>query len=232
MVNAVVPVVRAIPGFCQPICSLTHLLGASAALIAAVPLIRLVRGCPVRARSVRVYAACVIANLTISGIYHAVAWDRPARAILQRFDHFAIWLLIAGTFTAVHGVMCRGFWRRGVLTMVWVYAASGVMLQVLWFRVFSSRPGMALYLGFGWLGLVSVFKLGREIGFRAVRPIWYAGIAITAGALFETFGRHLIVNDWIGSHEIFHLSVVIGVAVHWRFVRQLLMRHRQPITAG
>jgi hemolysin III len=176
-----------------------------------------------------VYAFCVIANLAVSGIYHALAWHCHARAVMQRCDHFAIWLLIAGTFTAVHGVMCQGFWRRGVLTMVWVYAGCGVLLQVLWFHVFSSRPGIALYLGFGWLGLVSVVKLGREIGFRAVRPIWYAGIAITAGALLETFGRHLIVNDWIGSHEIFHLSVVIGVAVHWRFVRQLLMRH-QPVT--
>jgi channel protein (hemolysin III family) len=228
-VNVAVPVVRAIPWFCQPISSLLHLLGAGVALVAAAPLVRLARGCPIRRRSLTVYAACVVANLAISGVYHALAWECTARAVFQRFDHFAIWLLIAGTFTAVHGVTCRGFWRGGVLAMVWTYAACGVLLQTFWFPVFASRPGLALYLGFGWLGVVSIAKIGRDIGYRVVQPIWWAGLAITGGALLENFGRGLVfVHDWVGSHEVFHLAVVIGVAIHWRFIRQLLLR-QQPV---
>lgn len=230
--NSAIPIVRAIPGFCQPVSSLMHLCGALFALVAAVPLIRLGQTCPIRRRAVTVYSCTVVANLAISGVYHALTRGCPARDLWQRLDHFAIWLLIAGTFTAIHGVMCQGFWRRGVLTVVWSYAACGVMLQILWFRVFSSGPGLALYLGFGWLGVVSIVKLGRQIGYRTVRPMWYAGIAFTAGALLEAFGRHLVVvQDWVGSHEVFHVAVVAGVALHWRFIRHLLITYK-PVTAA
>jgi hemolysin III len=231
-VSVAVPVVRAIPGFCQPIAALSHLVAAAAAIVAAVPLIRLAAGCRLRTRALQVYAACVIGNLAISGTYHALSWDCTARVVMQRCDHFSIWLLIAGTFTAIHGVAYRGFWRTGVLVMVWTFAACGVFLQVFWFHIFASRPGLALYLGFGSLGLVSTVKLGSEIGYRAVRPIWYAGIAYASGALLESFGHRLVlVRGWIGSHEIFHFAVVVGVIVHWSFIRSLLIKHRPVAVA-
>jgi channel protein (hemolysin III family) len=225
------PIVRAIPGFCQPVAALSHLVAAAGALVAALPLVRLAKGSPIRTRVLLVYAACVVTNLGISGTYHALSWDCAARPVMQRCDHFAVWLLIAGTFTAVHGVRCHGFWRSGVIALVWSYAICGVLLQVFWFRIFSSRPGLFLYLGFGSLSLVSTVKLGREIGYRAVRPIWYAGILYASGALLESFGHRLVlVQGWIGSHEIFHLAVVAGVIVHWSFIRALLIKHR-PVAA-
>jgi channel protein (hemolysin III family) len=229
-VSVVVPVVRAVPGFAQPISSLLHLCAAGIALVGAAPLIKLGNGSSFRRWSLRVYTTCVVANLAISGVYHALSPQCEARAVLQRFDHFAVWLLIAGTFTAVHGVACRGFWRGGVLALAWAYAACGVILQVCCFRVFGSRPGLVLYLGFGWLGVVSIVKIGREVGHRAVRPIWFAGLAYTAGALLEQFCRQKVfVHNWVGAHEVFHLAVVIGVALHWRCVRQLLIHfHHRP----
>jgi channel protein (hemolysin III family) len=230
-VSVAVPVVRAIPGFCQPVAALTHLVAAAGAIVAALPLVRLARRCRVRTRALQVYAACVIANLSISGTYHALSWDCMARVVMQRCDHFAVWLLIAGTFTAVHGICYRGFWRTGFLAFVWTYAACGVLLQVFWFHIFSSRPGLFLYLGFGSLSLVSTVKLGREIGYRAAAPIWYAGILYASGALLESFRhRFVLVPGLIGAHELFHLAVVAGVIVHWSFIRSLLIKHR-PVAA-
>jgi channel protein (hemolysin III family) len=231
-VNVAVPVVRALPGFCQPISSLLHLLAACAALVAAASLVKLARGSPIHRWSLVVYACCVVANLGISGVYHALPLHRTPRAVLQRFDHFAIWLLIAGSFTALHGVACRGFWRGGVLAIAWAYAACGVILQACCFRVFASRPGLLLYLGFGWLGVVSIVKIGRDFGYRTVRPIWWAGIAVTGGALLENFARGLVfVPGWVRSHEVFHLAVVVGVGLHWGCVRQLVRIQQRPAVA-
>ena len=103
-------------GFTMPVSALSHLVAAVVAGVAAPPLIRLGRGCPMRMMALAVYASCVVALLAISGTYHSLDRGGPARAFMQHVDYFAIWLLIAGTFTAVHGVMCSGFWRRGILT--------------------------------------------------------------------------------------------------------------------
>lgn len=215
----------AIPGFCQPVSSLSHLLAAAAALVAAIPLIRLGRGRRAPVSALVVYIFCVVAVLLVSGTYHSLDRGCAARQMMQRVDYYAIWLLIAGTFTAVHGIMCRGFWRQGILVFVWVYAAMGIALQVFWFRIFSGVPGLVLYLGLGWVGLGSVIKLGRQIGFRAVRPIWLAGLFFSVGAVLEAIRQPVIIRDWVGPHEIFHLAVIAGVLIHWQFIRTLLIKH-------
>lgn len=217
--------VLAIPGFCQPVSSLSHLAAAAVALVAGFSLVRLARGCRRRASSVAVYVVCVIASMGISGAYHALDRGCAARAVMQRLDHFAIWLLIAGTFTAIHGIMFSGVWRRGALTFIWSYVAVALLLQGLWFQVFSGVAGLALYLGLGWLGIFSVVKLGRQLGFPVVRPVWYAGIAYSAGAILEATGHPILLERWVRAHEIFHIAVILGVALHWLFIRRLLVRH-------
>jgi channel protein (hemolysin III family) len=223
-------VVRAIPGFCQPVSSLSHLAAAGVALVAGLPLIRLARGRRHHALAVAVYVFCVTATLGISGVYHSLERGCSARAVMQRIDYFAIWLLIAGTFTAVHGVMFKGTWRRGALTFIWGYAAMGVLLQALWFHFFSGVPGLLLYLGLGWVGVFSIFKLGRQLGFVAVRPMWLAGIAYSAGAILEATGHPMLIHRWVGPHEIFHVAVLVGVALHWSFIRRLLMTRVSVLT--
>jgi hemolysin III len=209
----------------QPISSWSHLLAAGAAFVAAVPLVRLGRGNRGRVLALSVYAACVIAALAISGIYHALSRGEPARLFMQRLDHYAIWGLIAGTFTAVHGTMCRGFWRWGMLSIIWSYACVGVFLQVVWFERFSGNLGLALYLGLGWIGVASIVKLGAQIGYRRVLPILYAGLAFSAGAILEAFDWPTLVRPWLGAHEIFHFAVVFGVGSLWLFIRTLMLHH-------
>ncbi|MEO5768742.1 MAG: hemolysin III family protein [Polyangia bacterium] len=228
----ILPHAYSIPGFCQPVSSLSHLVAAAVACFAAIPLLRLGRGCPMRIVALGVYASCVVALLAISGTYHSLDHGGPARAFMQHVDYFAIWLLIAGTFTAVHGIMCSGFWRRGMLTFIWLYAAAGIGLQVCWFQFFSGVPGLVLYLGLGWVGLISIIRLGRQIGFRAVRPLWFAGILFSAGAVLEAIKQPVLIRNWVGPHEIFHLAVIAGVVIHWRFIRRLLLVHAPPLVAA
>jgi channel protein (hemolysin III family) len=227
-------VVRSIPGFCQPVSSLSHLLAAGVALalgLRLVSLARRARGSRHRVFAVSVYVCCVVTTLGISGAYHSLAYGCSARTVMQRMDYFAIWLLIAGTFTAIHGVMFKGRWRRGMLTFIWSYVGVAVALQSLWFDIFSGVAGLVLYLGLGWFGLFSVLKLGRQLGFRAVRPIWHAGIMYAAGAILEATGHPVLVDSWVGPHEIFHVAVIAGVALHWSFIKRLLTAHPPALTS-
>jgi channel protein (hemolysin III family) len=218
-----------VPLGAQPVSSLSHLLAAGVALLAAVPLVRLERVCPRRKLAVVIYTSCVIVTLAISGIYHHLALDAGPRQVMQRIDHCAIWFLIAGTFTAVHGIMWQGFWRRGLLTFIWSYAVVGMMLQMLWFRAFVGNAGLVLYLGLGWVGALSIYKLGREIGWSPVVPLFCAGIAYSGGAILEAVGWPVLMPPWVSAHEVFHFVVIGGVILHWRFIRRLLLHHAPPV---
>ena len=209
----------------QPVSSWSHLIAAGAALAAAAPLVRLGRGSLGRVLALAVFVATVITALATSGVYHALSRGEPARLFMQRLDHCAIWGLIAGTFTAVHGIMCRGFWRWGLLSIIWSYAGVGVILQIGWFDRFSGNLGLALYLGLGWMGVGSIVKLGGQIGFRRVLPILYAGVAFSAGAILEAFDWPTLVRPWFGAHEIFHFAVIAGVGLLWLFIRTLMLHH-------
>jgi channel protein (hemolysin III family) len=225
-------VVLAIPGFYQPVSSLSHLLAAGVALVAAVPLLRLARGSTSRFWTVAVYAFCLVATLTISGTYHALQRGGSARAVMQRIDYVGIWLLIGGTLTAIHGVLCRGAWRSRTLAFVWIYALCGVMLQVYRFAFFYGLRGLMLYLGLGAVGVVSIIKLRRQLGARAVRPLWMAGIAYVAGAVLEATGHPSLIRLWVGPHEVFHIAVILGMVLHWVFIRRMLLVYAPRPTTG
>jgi channel protein (hemolysin III family) len=222
-------VVSAIPGFCEPISSLSHLAAASVALVATGPLLRLARGSSSRFWTIAIYTFCVIATLAVSGTYHSMQLGGSARAIMQRMDYLGIWLLICGTLTAIHGVLYRGAWRSKVLAFIWGYALCGVTLQVYRFDFFYGLPGLTLYLGLGMVGLVSIFTVRRELGARAVRPLWMAGVAYIAGALLEATGHPILIHRWVGPHEVFHMAVILGAVLHWLFVRRMLLTYAPPV---
>ncbi|HEY0712075.1 MAG TPA: hemolysin III family protein [Polyangia bacterium] len=205
--------------------SFSHLFAAAFALVAAIPMVRLAQGHPERKLALGVYVSSVVITLAISGVYHSCEPGGSAREIMQRVDHGAIWCLIAGTFTAVHGIMWNGFWRRGLLAIIWTYALMGIVLEILWFREIVGSTELILYLGLGWIGIFSIRKLGRQIGWAPVLPMLYAGVAYTAGAILEALNWPVVVTNWIEAHEVFHFAVIVGVALHWRFIRKLVMHH-------
>jgi channel protein (hemolysin III family) len=209
----------------QPVSALSHLAAAIAALLAATPLVRLGRGSLARKLALAIYAGCVIAALTISGVYHSLHPEGHARLFMQRVDHCAIWCLIAGTFTGVHGIMWKGFWRWGLLSFIWGYALVGMLLKIFWFGAFVGKLGLALYLALGWMGVVSIYKLSRQIGWAAALPMLYAGLAYSAGAILEAANWPVLIAPWVGAHEVFHFAVIAGVTLHWLFIRRLVLAH-------
>jgi hemolysin III len=208
---------------CEPVSSMTHLGAAVAAAVGAFSLVGLGGRDRQRTAVLTLYVFSVVVSMAISGFFHSAERGGPTRDLLQRLDHYAIWLLIAVAFTAIHGIACRGFWRWGILCIVWAYGLTGIALQMLWFDVFSRWPGLGLYLGMGWIGIASIIKLGRDLGFSAVRPLIHGGLFFTFGALAQPLGIPVLVPNWLGPHELFHVAVIVGMFLQWRFIRHLLL---------
>lgn len=214
---AAVPI-RAIPGFTEPVSSLSHLLGAGAFAVLGVLLLVRGRGSAGRVACLTVYAFAVVFLLSISGVYHLLAFGGTGRAVLERLDHSAIFVLIAGSFTPAHGILFRGWARWVPLAFVWAGAAVGIVFKAMFLRAMPEWLGLALYLGLGWVGVASAAALWRRYGVDFVRPLLQGGAVYTLGGVLEFVRWPDLIPGVIGPHEVMHLLVLAAVALHWKFV--------------
>jgi len=161
-----------------------------------------------------VYGVCVLAMLTVSGVYHAPSLSTRERRFLRRLDHSTILLAIAGSYTAVIVLGMTGATRVGLLVLTWAIAALGIMIRMYWFDA-PNAVLAAVYLGAGWMLLV------HPVGFfRAMSGVEFAFLA--TGGLLYTLGTVVFTtqrpNPWpstFGYHEVWHLIVVTAAFFHW-----------------
>ncbi len=207
-----------LPGFYQPFNAISHLLAALLFIFLGWKLLR--RGHAHRASMafLIIYSAACIVLFISSTLYHMFEVGGTTYRVMERLDHGAIFLLIAGTFTAVHGIMFNGWFRWVPLIIMWIVAAACITLKVVFLDVLPEWLGLSFYLGLGWsVALTAIPILGRY-GFRYLLPILYGGLAYTVGAFMEYKGWVILIPRMIHAHEIWHIAVLIGALLHWRFV--------------
>jgi channel protein (hemolysin III family) len=210
-----------IPGFAEPFSSLSHLIGALVFAWLAFVLIRRGRGHSGHVASLIVFAFSSVFLLSTSGVYHLLTPSGTARAVLQRVDHAAIFVLIAGTFTPVHIILFKGWWRWSILAVIWIAAITALVVKVAFFSSFPIVLGVALYLGLGWFGTVSGIMLWWRFGFAFVKPLLWGGLAYTIGAIVGFVYKPVLIPGVIGAHELSHIAVLIGLGFHWCFIYRL-----------
>jgi channel protein (hemolysin III family) len=215
-------------GIADPISSLTHLGGAVVFAALGVGLLARAYGNRARVTAVAVYVSGVVFALGVSGVFHLVERATTARDVLLVVDHAAIFFLIAATYTPVHVVQFRGFMRWGVLSVVWLLAVGGIVIKSLFFANLPEWISLTMYLGLGWVGLVSAIALYRIVGLKPLRPLIAGAIAYTVGACLDFLGLPNVFPGFIGPHEIFHAFVLIGVGMHWTYIRRVVTQ--APIT--
>jgi len=214
--------VHSIPGFADPFSSLIHLLGAVVFCVLGFFLTAHGRGSAGRVVSLGIFVFSVVFLLSMSGVYHLLAVGGGGRMVLRMLDHAGIFLLIAGSFTPVHMIMFTGWLRWGFLGLVWALAITGITLTVVFFDRIPEWLSLCLYLGLGWFGLFSGVWLMRRYGFHFITPLLLSGLAYSLGGIGEYLRRPILIQGVIGPHELFHVAVIAGIALHWRFVYRCL----------
>lgn len=214
---------ESIPGFSDPFSSISHLIGAFVFLIYGIKLIYLVRGHTGWVVAVSIFVFSVVFLLSMSSVFHLLEHDSIGRAILQRLDHAGIFGLIAGTFTPVHGILFKGFWRWGILFLIWALAITGITLKSIFFNDMAEWLGLVFYLGLGWVGILSAYLTHRLHGFTIIKPLIYGALAYTTGASLEFLRLPIVIPGVIGPHELFHIAVLFGIGWHWQFVKNLIL---------
>ncbi|WP_031359548.1 PAQR family membrane homeostasis protein TrhA [Caballeronia sordidicola] len=185
--------------------SVTHLVGSvlSVAGVATLVTMAAMERDPYKIVSFAVYGAMLLVLYTISTLYHSVRSPR-AKAVLQKCDHSAIYLLIAGSYTPFTLVTLRGPWGWSLFGVSWGLAALGIVQELTLGRRTRS-VSMVIYVLMGWLALVAVRPL-----VTALPP---AGTAwLLAGGLIYSAGIYFFINDERirHGHGIWHLFVLGG----------------------
>jgi hemolysin III len=185
--------------------SVTHLVGTvlSVAGLATLVTMAALERDPYKIVSFAVYGAMLLVLYTISTLYHWVRSPR-AKAVLQKCDHSAIYLLIAGSYTPFSLVTLRGPWGWSLFGVSWGLAAFGIVQELTLGRRTRS-VSMVIYVLMGWLALVAVRPL-----VTALPP---AGTAwLLAGGLIYSAGIYFFINDERirHGHGIWHLFVLGG----------------------
>ena len=189
--------------------SVTHLVGAGLAVAGACTLITLtaLEGDAYRIVGASVFSATLILLYVASTLYHSVRG--VAKRALMKFDHCAIYLLIAGTYTPFTLVTLRGALGWTLLGVIWGLAVLGIARETWWARRKESA-WLLLYVVMGWLGVFAIGALAAQLSHAAMALLLAGGVLYTAGILF-------FVNDnrWRHAHGIWHLFVLAGSTSHF-----------------
>lgn len=218
MTETTLPEINSLPGCQEPFSSLSHFFGALIFLFLGALLLRRSAEDRVRLAFLTVYAASCLFLFVMSGLYHMMPRGGPARRVFEQLDHSAIFFLVAGTFTPIHGILFRGWLRWAPLILVWAGAFAGVFFRIVVFEDFSSWVALSVYLTLGWLGLFGYVLIARQHGLAFVNPILWGGIAYTVGGILECLGWPILLPGTIHSHDVFHVVVLLGALLHWRFI--------------
>jgi hemolysin III len=187
----------------------THLAGTGLALAGTAVLVvgAAQLADPWRIVSFSIYGAMLVALYLFSTLYHSVRGR--AKDVLRKFDHCAIYLLIAGTYTPFALVSLRGAWGWSLLGVVWGLAILGIA-QEIWLARGARWLSLAIYVAMGWLALVAVAPL-----WRALTPAGFGWLA--AGGALYTGGIVFYATDHKlrHGHGVWHLFVLAGSACHF-----------------
>jgi len=190
--------------------SVSHGLGFVAALVAAPVLIATTAQ---TGKALNVVGACIFAATMVllycaSTVYHAVV-HAPAKALLRKLDHGAIYLLIAGTYTPFTLGALNGPWGWTLFGLVWSLAAVGVLLKAF-DRIEHPLASLGLYMFMGWLCVIAIGPLVERVPFQGLVLLAAGGFAYMAGvAFFATDSRVRY------GHFVWHLFVLAGTGCHF-----------------
>jgi len=156
---------------------------------------------------VSVFAASMMALYFSSTLYHALTHG-TAKRIFRFFDHSAIFLLIAGTYTPFTLGVLRGPWGWTLLILIWSLALLGLTMKAV-FRHRYSWLSVVLYLTMGWLIVIAAPEVMHRVPLSGLAWILAGGIAYTGGVGF--YAAHRVRY----AHFAWHLFVIAGTTCHF-----------------
>ena len=194
-----------------------HIVGVSFGLIAATVLIVLTAlyATVLDIVAVSVYVAGLLAMLVLSATYNLWPVSR-AKWVLRRFDHSAIYLLIAATYTPLIMELKDSYFAIALLIGGWCTAITGIVIKLAMPGRYD-RLAVGLYLAMGWSGMMLYDAVVKALPSMALWFIAAGGVLYSFGVIFHAWKRLRFQN------AIWHGFVLSGAACHYTAILDLVL---------
>ncbi len=164
--------------------------------------------------AVAIYAAGFFLMFGFSLAYN-MAPPSPLKWLLRRFDHAAIYVMIAGTYTALLTAAGLGGWTRLLLTLIWIGAGGGVLIKFFLPGRFD-RLSIVFFLVLGFAGVFAFEPISARLPVPAMTLVIAGGATYVAGIAFYLWQNLKFQN------AIWHSFVAGAAALHFAAVALVL----------
>ena len=193
--------------------SISHLVGAVLALVGlgALLTVGIQSRDPWIISSFSVFGATLVLLYTMSTLYHSFHPPK-LKDLFQLFDHVAIYLLIAGTYTPYMLVSLRDGNGILILAIIWSLALAGILSEILLSGRAVKIGQMVIFLGMGWACSFDFASL--KVALPGVGLWWLTagGLAYTGGVVFYVLD---LMNRLTHAHGVWHFFVLAGSSCHF-----------------
>lgn len=205
----------------EPFCGLSHGLGVLLSIAGMVVLLMLSRGRPWHTAAFAIYGGSLIVLYSLSTIYHVLHVKPRVEHWLQRLDHSAIYLLIAGCYAPVCLVSLHGVWGWSLLGTVYALAIVGIVLSLAW-RAAPHWIRVTLYVLMGWLAIIAFGPLRAAFPPPALAWLIGGGIVYSVGTIVYATDRPHLWPGRFSAHDLWHVFVLGGSACHFVFMLRFI----------
>jgi hemolysin III len=197
--------------------SISHGFGMLAAIVATVFMLMKASASGLshsQIVGVAVYGVSMIVLFLSSTLYHS-AKNEVQKTMLNRLDHCAIYLLIAGSYTPFLMITLHTTLADVLLVIIWLLAVAGIVFKIFYIDKFP-RTSLATYLLMGWLSVFAMYQLYQVAPIQLLYLLVAGGLSYSFGTIFYA------INKIPYNHAIWHIFVLMGAAFHcwaiWQFV--------------
>lgn len=198
----------------EPINGLTHFFATIVAAIGLIALLIIGWNSAVKEISLSIYGISLILLFAASATYHMVKAKPRVIERLRKIDHSAIYILIAGTYTPFCILMFQGFWKWGLLSLIWSLAVIGAAAEVIlikaprWLRV-------SVYVMMGWIVIAAIGEMLKVMPIGALVWLLAGGVIYTLGAILYATKKLDLFPGKFGFHELWHIFVILAALTHF-----------------
>ena len=198
----------------DPVSGLTHLGAAFFSVLGLIALIIIGWGESAKLISLIVYGISLILMFSASATYHMTIASPKVTEILRKVDHSAIYLLIAGTYTPFCINAFSGFWKWGLLSIIWALALIGVGIKIFILRA-PRWVNAGVYLIMGWLVIAATGEILDKLPVGALTWLIAGGLIYTFGAIIYITKKFDFKPGVFGFHEVWHIFVILAAVAHF-----------------
>jgi hemolysin III len=194
--------------FREPVSGFLHLGGLVLALIGSIGLVSATWQSPAKMVSLVIYGGSLILMFAASTALHLTRGSPRTLLWLNRLDHAAIYVVIAGTYTPFCFNLLSGAMRWEILLLIWTLALAGTIYK-LFFNFQPRHFSTLLYLGMGWFGGIGLMGLRTSLPSGLIGLVLIGGSVYSLGAVIFAFKKPNI-HRYLDHHDLWHIFVLAG----------------------